>query len=193
MMLLMLPWFLVEVRGHSKLYTRVDEYGWAYLVLSVPLFLLFTDYAIYWIHRWLHIPFLYKRIHKPHHRWIVTTPFASHAFHPVDGTCQGMPYHFFIFLFPLQRHLYLGLFIFVNCWTILIHDGDMLTTTSPWLALINGPAHHTLHHLYFTCNYGQYFTWADKYGGSFREPDKSLDPLAEVLSRERALQKEKEA
>ena len=21
----------------------------------------------------------------------------------------------------------------------------------------------TLHHIHFTCNYGQYFTWADKY------------------------------
>jgi len=25
-------------------------------------------------------------------------------------------------------------------------------------AIINGPAHHTLHHLYFNVNYGQYFT-----------------------------------
>ena len=33
-------------------------------------YLLFTDYGIYWIHRWLHIPIFYKYIHKPHHKWI---------------------------------------------------------------------------------------------------------------------------
>lgn len=33
-------------------------------------FLLFTDYCIYWVHRWLHIPILYKTFHKPHHKWI---------------------------------------------------------------------------------------------------------------------------
>ena len=47
---------------------------------------------------------------------------------------------------------------------------------------INGPAHHTLHHLYFTCNYGQYFTWADKAFSSFRVPAKGDDPLVAVLA-----------
>lgn len=35
MILLTLPWFLAEVRGHSKMYDNVDEYGWLYLVASV--------------------------------------------------------------------------------------------------------------------------------------------------------------
>jgi lathosterol oxidase len=62
--------------------------------------------------------------------------------------------------------------------------------TGHWLEnVINGPAHHTLHHLYFTVNYGQYFTWADKAGGSYRQPDSSLDPMLEV----KGLQAEKEA
>jgi len=57
MIVLTLPFFLSEVRGHTRLYDNIDDYGWAYLLLSIPLFLLFTDYCIYWIHRWLHIPF----------------------------------------------------------------------------------------------------------------------------------------
>lgn len=50
----------------------------------------------------------------------VPTPFASHAFHPVDGYLQSVPYHLFIFLFPLHRWLYLALFVFVNFWSILV-------------------------------------------------------------------------
>lgn len=35
-----------------------------------------------------------------------------------------------------------------------IHDSDMITGHI-FEKVINGPAHHTLHHLYFTVNYGQ--------------------------------------
>ncbi|KAK0199864.1 fatty acid hydroxylase [Desarmillaria ectypa] len=179
MTLLTLPWFQAEVMGYSKLYDGLDTYGWPYLFASIPLFLLFTDYCIYWVHRWLHVPFIYKLIHKPHHKWIIPSPWSSHAFHPVDGYLQSVPYHLFVFLFPLHRMVYLGLFVFVNFWSILIHDSDMITG-HPLETVINGPAHHTLHHIYFTVNYGQYFTWADKVGNSYRQPEKSLDPLLEV-------------
>ncbi|KAF8553956.1 C5-sterol desaturase [Imleria badia] len=179
MTLLTLPWFQAEVMGYSKLYDDMSEYGWFYLLFSVPFFLVFTDYLVYWVHRTLHHPMLYKTFHKPHHKWIIPTPFASHAFHPVDGYLQSVPYHLFIFLFPLHRWLYLGLFVFVNFWSILIHDSDMITG-HPLEHVINGPAHHTLHHLYFTVNYGQYFTWADRAGGSYRQPESQLDPLLEI-------------
>lgn len=68
--ILTLPWFLFEVRGYSKMYTNVSEYGWTYLVASVVGYLLFTDFMIYWIHRLEHHPRIYKFIHKPHHKWI---------------------------------------------------------------------------------------------------------------------------
>ncbi|KAH6913165.1 fatty acid hydroxylase [Coprinopsis sp. MPI-PUGE-AT-0042] len=174
-----LPWFQGEVLGYSRLYDGLDTYGHLYLVASVPFFLLFTDYGIYWVHRWLHIPMFYKHIHKPHHKWIIPTPFASHAFHPIDGYLQSVPYHLFVFLFPLHRMVYLVLFVLVNFWSIFIHDSDMITGHA-LEKVINGPAHHTLHHLYFTVNYGQYFTWADRVGGSYRQPESSLDPLLEV-------------
>ncbi|KAI0068490.1 C5-sterol desaturase [Artomyces pyxidatus] len=188
MTLLTLPWFQAEVMGYSKLYDRVGEYGWTYFWLSIPGFLLFTDYGIYWVHRSLHHPLVYKYIHKPHHKWLIPTPFASHAFHFVDGYLQSVPYHVFIFCFPLHRLLYLGLFVFVNFWSILIHDSDMIT--GHFLEkIINGPAHHTLHHLYFTVNYGQYFTWADRWGGSYRQPVSDLDPYLEVKAAKEALRK----
>jgi len=56
--------------------------------------------------------------------------------------------------------------------------------------VINGPAHHTLHHLHFTVNYGQYFTWADRWGGSYRQPASEHDPLLEVLAAKEAKKKE---
>jgi len=185
MTLLTLPWFQAEVMGYSKLYDDVGKHGWGYLVFSIFFFLLFTDYCIYWVHRSLHHPSVYKYVHKPHHKWLIPTPFASHAFHPLDGYLQSVPYHFFIFVFPMHRILYLVLFVVVNLWAIFIHDSDMITG-HPLEHVINGPAHHTLHHLYFTVNYGQYFTWSDRVGGSYRHPKPEFDPLLEVKAKDAA-------
>lgn len=44
-------------------------------------------------------------------------------------------------------------------------------TRSP---VINGSACHTLHHLYFNYNYGQFFTLWDRIGGSYRVPPDEL-------------------
>ncbi|KDN52408.1 hypothetical protein K437DRAFT_254183 [Tilletiaria anomala UBC 951] len=187
---LTLPWFVAEVRGHSRLYSHINQgpwadrwfglHGWTYAALiSTPFFLLFTDACIYWVHRLEHHPRLYKHVHKPHHKWLVPSPFASHAFHPLDGYAQSLPYHIFVFLFPLHRTLYIGLFVFVNLWSILIHDSDMICN-SPLEKFINGPSHHTLHHLYFSVNYGQYFTGCDRLGGSYRAPKLEDDPLHDV-------------
>jgi len=165
------PIFLLEVRGYSKLYdTTAEGPGLWYNFLQLPLFICFTDYCIYWIHRYLHHPLFYKRVHKPHHKFIMPTPYASHAFHPLDGFAQGFPYHMFPFIFPLQKFAYVFLFIFVNFWTIMIHDGEYIADNP----IINGAACHTMHHLYFNFNYGQFTTLWDRLGGSYRKPNDEL-------------------
>lgn len=118
--ILTLPWFLAEVRGKSLLYQNVSDYGWSWLLISSLLYMAFNDFGIYWIHRLEHHPSVYKYIHKPHHKWIgtspkpfthtftsnvshlsmdananymlVPTPWAALAFHPLDGYVQSLPY-----------------------------------------------------------------------------------------------------
>lgn len=163
------PFFLGEVRGYSRLYqfTEVDV-RLSDIIMSVIGFIVFTDTAIYWIHRWLHHPLVYAYVHKPHHQWIVTTPFASHAFHPLDGFLQSVPYHVYVYLFPMEEHLYFALLIMVNIWSISIHDGNHQMLNQ----VVNSAACHTLHHREFNYNYGQYFTIWDRLGGTYRSPDK---------------------
>jgi len=180
MAVLTVPCFLMEVRGYSFIYDSINDTGFTHPFLSIfgsaynwlqfPIFLCFTDFCIYWIHRGLHHPKIYKRLHKPHHKWIMPTPFASHAFHPLDGFSQSVPYHLFPFLFPLQKFAYLALFVFIQIWTVMIHDGEYVAN-SP---IINGAACHTMHHLYFNYNYGQFTTLWDRMGGSYRKPNDEL-------------------
>jgi len=181
MSLFTLPFFLMEVRGYTKLYDNLEEKSVGYTLLSVFCFLMWNDCLIYWIHRGLHHPLLYKRIHKPHHWWKVSTPFASHAFHPLDGFLQGLPYHLFVFVMPLNKWIFLLAFIMVNMWTISIHDGAF--AVPKFLEhIVNGSAHHVDHHLYFNYNHGQYFTFWDRIGGTFRHPSplEGKGPLDEL-------------
>lgn len=164
------PWFLAEVRGHSKMYADVETHGWFYFFAQFPIFLIFTDSLIYLIHRALHSKYLYKNLHKPHHKWIMPTPYASHAFHPLDGYAQSLPYHIFPFLLPLHKYAYIALFTFINIWTVMIHDGEYLANDP----IINGAACHSLHHLKFSCNYGQFTTLFDRLGGSYVPPNPEL-------------------
>lgn len=159
--------FYFEVRGYSKLYDATEDGpGLWYNFMQFPIFILFTDCFIYFIHRGLHHKLVYKALHKPHHKWIVPTPFASHAFHPIDGFAQSIPYHVFPFFFPLQKWAYVVLFFFINVWTILIHDGEYMSNNP----IVNGAACHTEHHLAFNWNYGQFTTLWDRMGGSYRAP-----------------------
>ncbi|EPX74625.1 C-5 sterol desaturase Erg31 [Schizosaccharomyces octosporus yFS286] len=185
MALLTVPWFLAEVHGYSLLYDRISDYGKTYYFLSLPLFVLFSDFGIYWAHRFLHHRWVYPRLHKLHHKWIICTPYASHAFKSGDGFLQSLPYHLFPFFFPLHKWTYLALFTFVNFWTIMIHDGKYISNNP----IINGAAHHNGHHIYFNYNYGQFTTLFDRLGNSFRAPDeawydKSLRTNDDVLKRE---------
>ncbi|KAF1822625.1 ERG3, C-5 sterol desaturase [Dissoconium aciculare CBS 342.82] len=178
--LLTVPFFVAEVRGHSYMYDTLADVGYEssvlsyfgnwYTYLQFPLFLMFTDFGIYWIHRGLHHPIIYRHLHKPHHKWIMPTPYASIAFHPLDGYAQSVPYHVFPFLMPLNKFAYLALFTFIQIWTVMIHDGEYVAD-SP---IINGAACHTMHHLYFNYNYGQFTTLWDRLGGSYRRPNPEL-------------------
>ncbi|KAF2226682.1 sterol delta 5,6-desaturase ERG3 [Elsinoe ampelina] len=175
MAFLTVPFFLAEVRGYSKIYDTLPASSLFYLggwwsLLQFPFFLLFTDAGIYAIHLWLHTPMVYKRLHKPHHKWVLPSPFASHAFHPVDGWAQSVPYHVFPFLFPLQKFAYIALFAFIQIWTVLIHDGEFYADNP----IINGAACHSVHHLEFLGNYGQFTTLFDRLGGTYRKPGSEM-------------------
>ncbi|KAJ3326650.1 c-5 sterol desaturase [Blyttiomyces sp. JEL0837] len=159
------PWFFFELRGYSKLYDTVTT--WWEVPLSLAGFLVFTDCFVYWIHRGFHHPAVYGWLHKPHHTWKVTTPWAALAFHWLDGYGQSIPYHVYVYLFPMWKPLYMALFVFVQLWTISIHDGVYLSNDEVLLSA----AHHNIHHLEFNYNYGQYTTLWDRIGGSYKKPE----------------------
>lgn len=45
-----------KLYGPGEKYSWDDYGGWWYLPLNLLWFLVFTDFVIYWVHRWLHHP-----------------------------------------------------------------------------------------------------------------------------------------
>lgn len=172
MSLMHIPIFLLQVHGYSKLYDGTGGGpGLWYDILQFPLFMVVTESIYYWIHRTLHTPFMYKALHKQHHKWVVATPFSGFAFHPVDGFIQGLPYTIFIFIFPLNKWAYFAFFTFINMWTTLIHEGEYASDSR----VINGAACRTIHHQRLSNNFGQLFTIWDRIAGTYRNPCEDID------------------
>jgi len=162
---LTVPMEILIQLGYGKIYHDPMQYGLTYLIISPILFLVFSDSLIYWIHRGLHHPLVYKTLHKLHHSFVHTTPYSAFAFHPLDGFAQGLPYQVFVMLFPFHSALHMISLGVVGLWTINIHD--RVTLNIPY---VNGAAHHDIHHTTFRSNYGQYFIFWDKLFGTFRDP-----------------------
>ena len=66
-----------------------------------------------------------------HHSRAVPTPFASHAFHPVDGYFQSVPYHMACYMFPIHKYMFIGLFSFVNLWSIFVRLSALPSSPLP--------------------------------------------------------------
>ncbi len=163
-----MPIHLAVAQGYSKVYWDVSEYGLAWLVLSVPIYLMFTETCIYWVHRWLHtVPFLWRRLHHIHHSWRSVTSWVSMAFHPLDSFAQALPHHLIGFFLPIHGLVYLAILQITLLWSVSIHDRVSLVRWK-WL---NYADHHTVHHWVGDFNYGQFFTVWDRWMGSYRDPD----------------------
>ncbi len=78
----MTPFPVLVAKGYSKVYHNVDDYGWGYLLFSIPGC---SSSARIWRSISSIVvcicSFLYRYIHKPHHTYRFTTPYSSHAFH----------------------------------------------------------------------------------------------------------------
>lgn len=168
--LLTAPFQYAIFTGESRVYFSIGDYGWGYLLVSVGMLLIFTETAIYWVHRGLHHPWCYRRFHYYHHQFREPTPWASVAFHPLDSFAQAAPYHLAAFLFPMHLHVYLSALLLVSVWSVSIHD--QVSFVARWW--FNGASHHTVHHVFNRHNYGQYLTIWDRLAGTHREPKEAL-------------------
>lgn len=165
--------FATPMRHYTLQYDSIVEYGWGYWMLSVGLMIVLHDTYFYWAHRLMHHPKLFKHLHLVHHKSTNPSPWASYAFHPLEGIIEASVIFPIIFIIPFHKTALLFFLFFMLIYNVYGHLGYELFPKKfnyhPIGKWINTSVSHNQHHKNFNGNYGLYFLFWDRLMGTTRE------------------------
>ena len=135
------------------------------LFVLIPIW---SAFHFYWIHRLLHVPFMYKRFHALHHRNVNVGPWSGLSMHPVEHLLyfSTVLIHAVVASHPVHliNHL-----IYQTLGAAMTHTGYENLLIKDKRRLVLGTFFHQLHHRFFECNYGnQEMPW-DRWFGTFHD------------------------
>ena len=156
-------------------------------VWFVALFLLipvWESFYFYWIHRALHIPFLYKHVHALHHRNVNVGPWSGLSMHPVEHLIflGSVVVHFVVAAHPVHILFHLQYYALTAATTHTGFEGMVIKDKN---RVKLGTFHHQMHHRYFECNYGSLELPWDKWFWSFH--DGTVESDAKIRERRKKL------
>ncbi|MGB3179364.1 MAG: sterol desaturase family protein [Albidovulum sp.] len=152
--------------GYAPVITAFEHPVW--FVLALVLLPIWSAFHFYWVHRLLHVPFIYKHVHALHHRNVNIGPWAGFSMHPVEHLLylSSLAIHWVVPSHPIHLVFHV---IYQGPGAAMTHTGyeDLLIRDKRRLAL--GTFYHQLHHRYYECNYGnQEMPW-DRWFGTFHD------------------------
>lgn len=149
----------------APIYTRVADYGWTYTVVSTVALFVIVDGLAYYVHRTLHIKFLFRHVHRYHHRFVATSPYVAGALHPIELLWLQAASFLPLFFIPFHAVSIAVVLVYILVFNIIDHSGVKLVSSLPW----QGPStYHDDHHAHFHCNFGQHLMIWDRMHGTLR-------------------------
>ena len=159
--------------GYTAVYSDLNAFPTWYIPISIFLVLFLQDTYYYWVHRWMHLPKIYKYFHKVHHNSVHTSVWTSFSFHPLETILQAAILPLIILIVPVHTYAILAILIIMTISATINHAGVEiypLGKYGSWFGkLVIGASHHDVHHRKFLYNYGLYFTFWDRWMGTERE------------------------
>jgi sterol desaturase/sphingolipid hydroxylase (fatty acid hydroxylase superfamily) len=156
--------------AQTRMYFRVDRYGWWWFAASLPVMILMHDTYFYWTHRLMHHRRLYRLFHHTHHLSSSPTPWAAYAFSPLEAFVQASIAPVIIFTVPVHPTAFSIFMIWQIAFNVMGHCGHEIWPSwflrSPLGWLLNTPTHHALHHERAGANFGLYFNLWDRLLGT---------------------------
>jgi len=158
---------LLWQKGYTKLYLDVHQYPLWWLPASLAAAMLIHETYYYWLHRWMHIPKIFRIVHKVHHDSNITSPWTAFSFHPIEGFFQALFLPLLLLVLPMHVYVLLIQLTLMTFSSVINHlDIEVYPKNfhrhrlGRWLI---GATHHSLHHKQFKYNFGLYFTFWDKW------------------------------
>ncbi len=133
------------------------------ILLEVFAVLLVDDFFFYFLHRLMHEnKFIYRKIHKIHHRANVPMPIEYIYVHPFEWM-SGMigPFLGMVIIGGISFKAYILYLIIRNIHEIHIHSGIKTSFIHKILPFYGSNEHHDLHHSKRDGNYASTFTFWD--------------------------------
>ena len=159
---LIVPWLLLK-------------FGWAHvadhpsgprIVVEIMVLALWNEVHFYLCHRLLHTDRL-KHFHLHHHRSVVTTPWATYSFHPVEAALLGG-----VIIPPMLVHDFsfaalVALPVISIAFNNIGHSNyDFLPGAAHDRWWLNGARRHHLHHARYKGNFGFMLPFMDRWFGT---------------------------
>lgn len=151
----------LSLEGRTQAYWDVGAHGVGYTVASTVALGFFYHFALYYFHKAMHQPRLYKLFHRLHHKY--KTPMFLDALyeHPLEALYGGLVISAPLFLFPVWGYGFLAFLAVVGVHEVIDHSGVDLN-----VPLLSRSKHHDDHHLRFHCYYGQLLPLLDDLHGT---------------------------
>ena len=154
----------------TAIYLNPAEYGFWYLPVSLIVMMLIHETYYYWLHRAMHIPKIYKKVHKVHHQSLSPSPWTAFSFHPWESILEAIIIPLILIFLPVNIYVLLFYLIFMTFSSVVNHlDIEIYPEffrKSSFGKLWIDATHHHFHHKEFITNYGLYFTFWDKWMGT---------------------------
>ena len=164
--------FWAMANGYAPMLTwAMNPFWFIALFFLIPIW---ESFYFYWIHRLLHVPFLYKHVHSLHHRNINVGPWSGLSMHPVEHVIflGSVVIHFVVPASPVHILYHLQYYALTAATT---HTGFEGLVVKDENRLKLGTFHHQMHHRYFECNYGSLEIPWDMVFGSFHDGTPEAD------------------
>jgi Delta7-sterol 5-desaturase len=142
-------------------YWHSPRYGLVAATISTLLLFPYYHFALFYFHRAMHAPALFRRFHHLHHRFKAPMFLDALYEHPLEAAYGGLVLIAPLFLLPVSLYGYLVFFAVVGVHEIVDHSGINFD-----LPLLSRSLHHDEHHRRSNCYYGQLLSLLDRANGS---------------------------
>jgi sterol desaturase/sphingolipid hydroxylase (fatty acid hydroxylase superfamily) len=127
-----------------------------------------SDFHFYLIHRLIHWPPFYRRVHSLHHNNVNPGPFSGLSMHPVEHVLYFSGVLLFLIVPSNNLHI-IGQLVLKALGPAQTHSGyDKVVIGGNTVIDTHSYAHY-LHHKYFECNYADALVPLDLWFGTFND------------------------
>lgn len=148
----------------------VRETGLSRALIDCLIMVLAMDFGMYWFHRMAHMPWLFRLIHRFHHRHEATNPISLFVLHPAEVLGFGGLMVAVLILYPMSTLGLMGYLTLNIVFGTLGHSGvepfPPIVGRLPGLRWLGTSTFHGGHHQFPEHNFGFYTLIWDRLFGT---------------------------